>query len=280
MFAAPSGPPKNVHVYPLTSRALQVTWKPPDAQEHNGLIKGYYLGYRLYGSTGPYVYKTLDAKLGDNSDSLGTKIINLNKASKYGVILQAFNGKGAGPQSEEVVSETLSNDPPPAAQLTITSAEYASVEVAWNFEDTYPNSKDNDVVINGYFLYYKSHHSVWEEKQISGQFLSHSFTNLQCGTYYQFYVIAYNGVGKGDPSQVVSAKTKGSGLLFFAFCSAHTLPLLFIFCLPFHSSFVFCFHFISLFDSLPPKLNALFSNTSNFRDSDVHCLAQTTHELY
>ncbi|RWS31663.1 Down syndrome cell adhesion molecule-like protein, partial [Leptotrombidium deliense] len=145
---APSGPPKNVHVYPLTSRALQVTWKPPDAQEHNGIIKGYYLGYRLYGSTGPYVYKTLDAKLADNSDSLGTKIINLNKASKYGVILQAFNGKGAGPQSEEIVSETLANDPPPSPQLTVTSADYTSVEVAWNFEDTYPNSKDNDVVIN------------------------------------------------------------------------------------------------------------------------------------
>ncbi|RWS15708.1 Down syndrome cell adhesion molecule-like protein, partial [Dinothrombium tinctorium] len=210
---APSGPPRNVHVYPLTSRTLQVTWKPPDFEEHNGLIKGYYLGYRVYGSTGPYVFKTYEPKPGENSDTIGTKINNLKRATKYGIMVQAFNSKGPGPQSEEIISETLANDPPPAPQLSVVSVDYTSVEISWNFEEAYMKAHEkDDLVINGYFLYYKSHHSVWEEKQIMGQVLSHTFHNLQCGTFHQFYVIAYNSIGKGDPSQVISAKTKGSAV--------------------------------------------------------------------
>lgn len=30
--------------------------------------------------------------------------------------------------------------------------------------------------------------------------------------FLQFYVIAYNSVGKGDPSHAIAVKTKGSGI--------------------------------------------------------------------
>lgn len=52
----------------------------------------------------------------------------------------------------------------------------------------------------------------WEEKQIIGASVNtFIFNDLNCGTYHQFYLIAYNVIGKGDPSQVVATKTKGSG---------------------------------------------------------------------
>ena len=78
---APSFPPRNLHVYPLTSRSLQVTWKHsttaaailnensilledassssssrnPESvlqQQQQQVIKGYYLGYRQISSKG------------------------------------------------------------------------------------------------------------------------------------------------------------------------------------------------------------------------------------
>jgi hypothetical protein len=66
-----------------------------------------------------------------------------------------------------------------------------------------------DLSVSGYYLHFKSPHSSWEERQVSGQQSSYTFSDLLCGTYYQFYVIAYNAIGKGDPSQVVAVKTKG-----------------------------------------------------------------------
>ena len=203
----------------------------------------------MYPSTDPYIFKTISVESGSDDINTSTsstaanlievKITDLKKGCKYGVIVQAFNTKGPGPQSEEVVGETMLNDPPPAPVLSVGLVRLSSVELHWTFNDssissTYhlfpgdagrsPNSEVShhssssssspvllDVSINGYYLHYKSPHSSWEERQISGQQTSYTFSDLLCGTYYQFYIIAYNNIGKGDPSQVVATKTKGGG---------------------------------------------------------------------
>lgn len=126
---------------------------------------------------------------------------------------------GPGPQSEEIIGETLVNDPPRAPILTSVNVNYDSVELSWSIEttdDSYAaeqqTSNSNVPEITGYFLYAKSSQSgEWEERQVDSQQNSYTFTNLLCGTQYQFYVIAYNNVGKGDPSQAIAVRTKGSG---------------------------------------------------------------------
>ena len=40
-YAAPSGPPVNVHVSSLAPTSLRVEWSPPSEEERNGLITGY-----------------------------------------------------------------------------------------------------------------------------------------------------------------------------------------------------------------------------------------------
>lgn len=61
----------------------------------------------------------------------------------------------------------------------------------------------------GYILHFKKEASEWEELRLAE---SNSFMheNLRCGTRYQYYLVGFNSAGKGDPSQVVSARTDGT----------------------------------------------------------------------
>ena len=251
-----------------------MTWKQPAVEGHNGIIKGYYLGYKLHGSSDPFIFKTVSIESLSPNDLTSTNLIevkinDLKRGSKYSIIVQAFNTKGPGPQSDEIVGETMINDPPPAPILTIASVSYTTIELIWSFNessasfafspsiasdpfsssatggqrtgidgaggqegkerkfDTVRSSSSPPPEVTGFYLHFKSSHSGWEEKQIPGSLQSFTFHELSCGTYHQFYLIAFNNIGKGDPSQVVATKTKGSGMssfLFFAvFCSPHKI---------------------------------------------------------
>lgn len=92
---------------------LKVTWKTPRKELQFGLIRGYYVGYRVIpaanvvdpGGQSDFIYKTLEVK---GKDSLEECTINeLKRASRYEIIVQAFNSKGAGPSSEPVYVKTL-----------------------------------------------------------------------------------------------------------------------------------------------------------------------------
>lgn len=122
---APLSPPQSVRVYPLNSRQLQVTFKAPEQEENTiSVIKGYYIGYRLIPNIDNqlqltnnkaaaqtkqeqvYIFKTITQNELNNNENnekpFEVKLTDLSKASKYGIIVQAFNNKGSGPASEEV----------------------------------------------------------------------------------------------------------------------------------------------------------------------------------
>lgn len=59
-ISAPSGAPLNVKVEPVDQVTLKVTWKPPEREEWNGEIQGYYVGYKLSSSDKPYLFETVE----------------------------------------------------------------------------------------------------------------------------------------------------------------------------------------------------------------------------
>lgn len=65
----------------------------------------------------------------------------------------------------------------------------------------------------GYVINYKRDYGDWEELQIESNVESHVLRGLWCGTHYQLYVTAYNRIGTGLPSDIVSAHTKGTGIV-------------------------------------------------------------------
>lgn len=109
---APGGPPLHIKAQATSSKSLKISWEPPRKDQHFGDIRGYYVGYKVSGSeTEAYVYKTLEVE--ERGFTEESQLTGLKRFTKYSVIVQAFNSKGAGPASEEIVAQTLQNGESP-----------------------------------------------------------------------------------------------------------------------------------------------------------------------
>lgn len=98
-------------------------------------LNRYYISYKLLKSDEAAVTtKTVSFPISDNEVTL----TNLKRASKYVITLQAFNGKGAGPVSDEVVGQTLELYPPDKPKLNILAFDFISVTLEWSKEADNP----------------------------------------------------------------------------------------------------------------------------------------------
>jgi hypothetical protein len=101
---SPGGPPNNIKVNALSSRSISVTWDPPNIEQQHGVIRGYYIGYKIFGSTSQFVYKTLEIREGTREEVILT---GLKQATHYQIVVQAFNNKGAGMTSANHYSHII-----------------------------------------------------------------------------------------------------------------------------------------------------------------------------
>jgi hypothetical protein len=111
---APSEPVAEVNAEAVGSKAIRVMWKPAHSFRRNAhLISGYYVGFKEVHSSGVFTYKTVDSaastELQPNAgvrSQYETVITNLQRLTKYVIVVKAFNRKGTGPASEEVYVKT------------------------------------------------------------------------------------------------------------------------------------------------------------------------------
>ncbi|XP_023228154.1 Down syndrome cell adhesion molecule-like protein Dscam2 [Centruroides sculpturatus] len=120
----------------------------------------------------------------------------------------AFNTVGKGKPSDVIGIKTQGSDPPISPTLMLVSTTATSIHLKWNYSDK------EDSPVTGYFLYHMKQHGTWEERQVPSHQTTYTFHDLSCGTHHQFYIIAFNTVGKGKPSDVIGIKTQGSGMDF------------------------------------------------------------------
>nr|XP_037276464.1 Down syndrome cell adhesion molecule-like protein Dscam2 [Rhipicephalus microplus] len=184
-LSAPSGSPQDIKVTPAGSRSLYVTWKPPSEEDKYGGVQGYYVGYRVWGSGQPYLYKTLESRLPSSSPSQRQQCIlsELRPRTRYGIVVQAFNADGAGPSSDEIVAHT-----PDVGYLLFYKGE--------------PRLGTTNIVPEGT--------PEWSSVQATAERSTYMFRGLSCGSSYIFYALAFNSAGRGPRSNVVLAKTDGS----------------------------------------------------------------------
>lgn len=78
--------------------------QPPKHIESFGSVTGYYVGYKQINSDRPVTFKTVDSH---THSKLEVVVTNLKRSTAYAFSVQAFNSKGAGPTSADVVVKTL-----------------------------------------------------------------------------------------------------------------------------------------------------------------------------
>ncbi|KAJ0175513.1 hypothetical protein K1T71_008672 [Dendrolimus kikuchii] len=106
----------------------------------------------------------------------------------------------------DTVTHTLSVLAPPfPPQLSIASSSVSSLTLRLK-----PSADEDQSPAAGYTIHYKQEFGDWETVQIPSSTDTYTLENLFCGSRYQLYVTAYNGIGTGEASDVVIARTRGS----------------------------------------------------------------------
>ncbi|XP_043945033.1 protein sidekick-1 [Protopterus annectens] len=124
----PTAPPKNIVASGRTNQSIMVQWQPPPETEHNGVLRGYVLRYRLAGLPGDYQYKNI------TSPEINYCLVKgLIIWTQYEIQVAAYNGAGLGLFSNPVMEYTLQGVPTAPPQNVATEAVNSStVKFSWN----------------------------------------------------------------------------------------------------------------------------------------------------
>ncbi|RWS17691.1 Down syndrome cell adhesion molecule-like protein Dscam2, partial [Dinothrombium tinctorium] len=199
----PESVPKHIQVTSVSSKSIKISWQSPVNKYIPIKVTGFYVGYKKYQADESFVFKTVKSE--KHEIQYSCEITGLSKQTKYAVVVQAFNNKGAGPLSEELIAETAEFDVPQSPLLKVLSVDSTSIKLTWS------QSLEEENPIFGYIIRYKkeSEHQ-WHESQLMSDVTSHSLTALQCGTTYLVSMLAFNTLGRGKASDTVFVKTRGA----------------------------------------------------------------------
>ncbi|XP_074201685.1 protein sidekick-1 isoform X2 [Camelus bactrianus] len=193
----PSAPPKNIVASGRTNQSIMVQWQPPPETEHNGVLRGYILRYRLAGLPGTHQQRNITSP--EVSYCLVTELIIW---TQYEIQVAAYNGAGLGVFSRAVTEYTLQGVPTAPPQNVQTEAvNSTSVQFLW--------SPPPQQFINGINQGYKL--LAWPADvpedvtvvTIAPDFhgVHHGFiTNLKKFTAYFTSVLCFTTPGDGPPS--------------------------------------------------------------------------------
>ncbi|GIY02415.1 hypothetical protein CEXT_428171 [Caerostris extrusa] len=182
---APTASPTDVTVIATGPTSVSVTWKAPPREHWNGRLLGYYVGHKRHPSIEPFAFHTVTA---GRSTHLDHRLTRLQKATRYSVVVKAFNSVGSGPESHELLVETSDKDSlkPPHLYVSETSDTAALLE--WEHPRDLPEN-----VFTHYMVYYRpGSEGSW-----------HS---------YQVYLTAYSESGVSDPSDTLTLLTEGKAM--------------------------------------------------------------------
>ncbi|XP_006859935.1 PREDICTED: protein sidekick-1-like [Chrysochloris asiatica] len=193
----PSAPPKNIVASGRTNQSIMVQWQPPPETEHNGVLHGYILRYRLAGLPGEYQQRRISSP--EVNYCLVTDLIIW---TQYEIQVAAYNGAGLGVFSRAVTEYTLQGVPTAPPQNVQTEAvSPTTVRFLW----TPPPQQFINGINQGYKLL------AWSVDvpealtvvTIAPDFhgVHHGYiTNLKKFTAYFTSVLCFTTPGDGPPS--------------------------------------------------------------------------------
>nr|XP_028562819.1 protein sidekick-1 isoform X4 [Podarcis muralis] len=124
----PSASPKNIVASGRTNQSIMVQWQPPPESEHNGVLHGYILRYRLAGLPGEYQYKNITS-----AEINYCLIKDLIIWTQYEIQVASYNGAGLGAFSRAVTEYTLQGVPTaPPQNIQAEAVNSTTIQFFWN----------------------------------------------------------------------------------------------------------------------------------------------------
>nr|XP_045362783.1 Down syndrome cell adhesion molecule [Camelus bactrianus] len=285
--AAPDGPPQEVHLEPVSSQSIRVTWKAPKKHLQNGIIRGYQIGYREYSTGGNFQFNIIS--IDTTGDSEIYTLDNLNKFTQYGLVVQACNRAGTGPSSQEIITTTLEDVPsypPENVQAIATSPE--SISISWS---TLSKEALNGILQGFRVIYWANlmDGELGEIKNVTTTQPSLELDGLEKYTNYSIQVLAFTRAGDGVRSEQIFTRTKEDvpGPPAGVKAAAASASMVFVSWLPplklngvIRKYTVFCSHpyptVISEFEASPDSFSYRIPNLSRNRQYSVWVVAVTS----
>ncbi|XP_065334191.1 cell adhesion molecule Dscam2-like isoform X1 [Cloeon dipterum] len=207
----PAAAPQNVVADSTSSTEVRVTWLPPPKALWHGDLLGFYVGYRESGlgrATG-YNFTTVPFRGVENANPQTLLTLSdLKKYHKYGVVVQAFNEKGPGPLSTEVVVQTFEDVPSaPPLDIRCDPRNSQGLSVSWQPPPHYGQNG----IIQGYKVLYENmkenpQGQVEAETKVTME-LNTELHGLQKYANYSIRVWAYTRIGDGEKSNSIFCRT-------------------------------------------------------------------------
>ncbi|XP_047109675.1 Down syndrome cell adhesion molecule-like protein Dscam2 [Schistocerca piceifrons] len=193
----PDAPPRNVTCSPLSSQSVKVSWSPPPAHSHGGIIRGYKVIYRPIITD--YNFRTVGSEV-KRTASLETYLHGLLKFTNYSVRLLAFTNVGDGELSQSAFCTTEQDVPgPPSAVKTLTLTS-DSILVSW-----LPPKQPNGLITQ-YTVYCSRKHHLSKPAgfRVGPTMNTHEIRGLKELEAYETWVTASTVVGEGDRTRSIT----------------------------------------------------------------------------
>lgn len=198
----PEAPPTDVTAETRGSSVLRIKWKAPPKEDWNGILLGYYVGYRPRGSEDPYSYQTAPMTNNPEEEHL---LSGLRRATEYSVVVKAYNGAGSGPDSQEIIAKTSDSEPPFPPRLWLESVDRLSIVAHWQQPPGPP--------VTHYIMSYREESGPWRELTVpQTENSKYTLTGLREATRYQIYLQAAGEGSVSEPSEIISVLTEGGAL--------------------------------------------------------------------
>ncbi|XP_012587400.1 PREDICTED: protein sidekick-1 isoform X1 [Condylura cristata] len=190
----PSAPPKNIVASGRTNQSIMVQWQPPPETEHNGVLRGYILRYRLAGLPGEHQQRNISSP--EVNYCLVAELIIW---TQYEIQVAAYNGAGLGVFSRAVTEYTLQGAPPQNVQAEAVNS--TTIQFLWKP----PPQQFINGINQGYKLlaWPEDAPEVTTVATIAPDFhgVHHGYiTNLKKFTAYFTSVLCFTTPGDGPPS--------------------------------------------------------------------------------
>ncbi|XP_012587401.1 PREDICTED: protein sidekick-1 isoform X2 [Condylura cristata] len=193
----PSAPPKNIVASGRTNQSIMVQWQPPPETEHNGVLRGYILRYRLAGLPGEHQQRNISSP--EVNYCLVAELIIW---TQYEIQVAAYNGAGLGVFSRAVTEYTLQGVPTaPPQNVQAEAVNSTTIQFLWKP----PPQQFINGINQGYKLlaWPEDAPEVTTVATIAPDFhgVHHGYiTNLKKFTAYFTSVLCFTTPGDGPPS--------------------------------------------------------------------------------